>query len=213
MKTKDLVEVSKELNKLLFDPKEKDEGWIDTTGSNVKRMIKGIKEAAAVLESEDELTEATLDVMREIDWSLDDYDEENAALVQETLQKMGIWLNEDDDEEDDDEEKPKKKAPAKKKKPEPDDDDEDDTEEEPMKKPKKASAKKALSKEEKGSRLDTLCEVLKKKPKTLDEMAEKANDLWVAKGGTDSVKESRVMGKFAIIVLGHFLPDQKVPTK
>lgn len=99
MKPKDLVAVSNELNKLLFDAKKKDEGWIDTTGNNVKKMTKGIKEAAAILEAEDELAEETLSTMREIDWSLDDYDKEESKHVQETLQKMGIWLNEEEKEE------------------------------------------------------------------------------------------------------------------
>ena len=95
MKPKDLVTVSDELNALLFDPKKKEEGWIDTTGSNVKKMTKGIKEAAAILEFDDTITEETQVFMRELDWSLDDYEAEDAGRVQETLQKMGVWVNED----------------------------------------------------------------------------------------------------------------------
>ena len=75
MKPKDLVEVSKELNALLFDPKKKDEGWIDITDSNVKKMTKGIKEAAAIIEPDDKLSEESRVTMREIDWSLEDYEE------------------------------------------------------------------------------------------------------------------------------------------
>ena len=120
MKPKDLVEVSKELNALLFDPKKKDEGWIDITDSNVKKMTKGIKEAAAIIEPDDKLSEESRVTMREIDWSLEDYEEADATQVQATLQKMGVWVNEDDAVEVGGEviEKPKKKAATKKKEPE-----------------------------------------------------------------------------------------------
>lgn len=221
MKQAELVAASNELNELLFDAKAKEDGWIDTTGKNVKKMVKGIKEAAEIMESDEELTEETLATLRKIDWNLDDYDEDTQKDVQKNLQALGVWLNEEDEENDDDaeeDEKPKKKKAATKKKtkdPEADqhEDDDDDDEDEVEKKPKKKVTKKAAPKGDKGTRLDTLCEALKKKPKTFAEWTEKANDLWVSKGGSDSVKESASMSKYVNIITAHFAPDVKFPSK
>jgi len=162
MKVKDLVLAANELNKLLFDPKNKEEGWIETAGGNLKKITQGIKEAAAIMEPDDVLTPATVRTLQDIDWSLDDYEKADQKKVQKNLQDMGIWLNEEEEEEveeaeeveeEEEEDEPVKKTPAKKSpakktpkaEPEPEEEEEEPEEEEEEEAPpvkKKAPAKK-----------------------------------------------------------------------
>lgn len=121
MKLKNLVLVGNELNVLLFDAEKKDEGWIETKGTTGVKIITAIKEAVVILESDDELTEDSLAILREIDWKEEDFEkeeEDDQVRVKKTLQDMGVWLNEEGEEEGEEETTSspttKKKAPAKK---------------------------------------------------------------------------------------------------
>jgi len=125
MKLKDLVLLGNEFNVLLFDADKKEEGWITTKGTTEKKITEEIKEAVTILAADDELSEASLATLREIDWQDADFEKEepeDQATIKTVLQGMGIWLDtpaeEEVEEVEEVEEKPvpAKKAPAKKQK-------------------------------------------------------------------------------------------------
>jgi hypothetical protein len=188
MKQAELVIASNELNDLLFDPKKKEDGWIDVTGKNIKKMIAGIKEAAEILEPDEELTEETLTTLRKIDWSLDDYDEDTQKDVQKNLQKLGVWLNDEENGEETPAPK-KKKPPVKKKAAAKEEEPEENGEEEVKPKAKKGS--KATKKS--ASKTVCICLALSsvpKKGKTVDEIAAIADEKYVKAGGDSNIKQT-----------------------
>jgi len=72
MKREKLVEAAEDLNVILFNAEKKDEGWVYAVENN-KELEKTIKEAAMWLVSSDELKENTVEVLKDMKWSDEDF--------------------------------------------------------------------------------------------------------------------------------------------
>ena len=72
MKREKLVEAAEDLNVILFNAEKKDEGWVYAVENN-KELEKTIKEAAMWLVSSDELKENTVEVLKSMEWTTDDF--------------------------------------------------------------------------------------------------------------------------------------------
>lgn len=66
MKKQDLIKAAEDLNELLFDADAKEDGWI-YTDSTEDVMIDEIKNAALWLNTEDDLEEITIKLLKTLD--------------------------------------------------------------------------------------------------------------------------------------------------
>jgi len=103
MKTTELVKAAEELNELFgLDPE------IDLEGKPVK-LTRQIKEAMLLLQTDDDITDATAKVLREVDLTDEDIEEfiEKEKFVRKekfgllsALEKLGIWINTEEETEE-----------------------------------------------------------------------------------------------------------------
>ena len=106
-----LIEAANDLNAILFDPEQKEEGWINTE-SSFAELEAGIKESSLWLLPSDHLEDITIEVLLNLNWREEDFS--NLAESQNPIpafMKLGIELPMDKDT--------KKKKPKKVKKPDP----------------------------------------------------------------------------------------------
>jgi len=116
MTKKDLIKAAEDLNKLLFDEDEKDEGWIftDTDGPTMKSEI---KKAAMFLYAGDELSDEIVGVLQSFTWSGEDF--KDMGEDQDPIPSFIRYKIIPDPDTEVEEEKPKKKTRKKKEKPAP----------------------------------------------------------------------------------------------
>lgn len=71
MKKQDLITAAEDLNELLFNAEEKEEGWIFV--ENTSTLKSEIKKAAMLLYAGDEITATTVEVLKSFTWSEEDF--------------------------------------------------------------------------------------------------------------------------------------------
>lgn len=111
MKKADLIKTANELNTILFEADKKEKGWI-YTDSDEKELINDIKNASLWLYAEDELSDATANVLKELPWNDDDF--KNLKKNQDPLPafiRYGIVSDPVEELTEEKEEKPKKAKP------------------------------------------------------------------------------------------------------
>jgi len=171
MKTNDLKKVAKELNELLFNPDEKEQGWIKIVGVSNEQLMEDIKKASLLLEK-GEL-------------------EEMSETAQEVINELNSGETTPSDEEKEEEKPAKKEKGGKKEKKQPEPDEDEDEEEEPVKKKasEKPAKKEKLEKEQKNNK--------KEQPAHLKKDFSGSNKAQVyrawKKGETDLEKLSKVV--------------------
>jgi outer membrane biosynthesis protein TonB len=188
-------------------------------------LTKEVEEAIGLInpaegDSPDSFSEATLAVIREINPDIFPEEEEEEEVEEVKPAKRSakkVVVEEPEEEEEEEEEvKPVKKPVAKKPAPVVEEEEEEEEEVKPVKKGAAAASpagkKPTPFVKSAFTRGDAICEVLKTtKVKTKDDLIAKADALFVKKGGSSNIKETRFASKYILPALEKF--DIEVPEK
>jgi hypothetical protein len=238
IKLNDLKKTGKELNDLLFDPSEKEEGWIDVKKSEAE-LIDLIYEASKLLTEDDELSELAESVVETIKENKEEEEETEKKKAKKPSNKTKKVKKEEEEETDDAVEalieeieeadlddlkdlvkeedvfKSLRKSIGIQRNADKlrtrmlevlnSQEEEKETEKEKPAKKEKKPAKKEGKK--KTTRMISVCDAIKELPKkglSIDDLADKANEIFMEQGGQDNPDQTKNILKVISPVLIQF---------